>query len=245
MLSENANRLLLELSTIAKRGPIKSVAIGAPAVGITLLQELGISYQSTRKPTKHGIVVTARRGTKQRDPNRVNLFASVPNWEISPVKSSAELLDRFGYLRNDERRLNCSVRTGEPNPQGLILRVNAAQGLLEEWVVSENGEQLAVAWKLDWLLKKLEISHPETIWVTAQTSEHNGIEYFHYRYASHSSAARVELFPELIKEGTITVDHLIRKKNGKVVEKGPLFKIKPRNIPLLFPEHHSFDLLSM
>lgn len=244
MLSENAKKLIEELAQISRKGPIKAVGHGAPSVGMTLLRELGIDYQSTKKPTKYGIVVSARRGSKSFDPHRVNLFAAVPDWDISPLKSSAEILDQFGYLRDGEKKLYCSVRASQANPQGLVLRVNKGKDVLEEWAIVGGSEQHVVSWRMERLRSRLSASHPETIWVSAQSNTLDGIEHFHYRYASYSSAARVELFPELIVEGTITLDHLIGKKDGRVVEKGPLFKIRPRNIPMLFPGNSFFDLLS-
>ena len=245
MLCENAKKLLGELVEVAQKGPIRSVGLGSPSIGMTLLRELGIEYQSVRKPKKYGIVVSARRRNKNSDRNRVNLFATVPDWDISPLKSTAEILDRYGYNRNGEKRLFCTVRAGQANSQGLILCVSKERGVLEERAVAKNDEQLVVSWRIERLMRRLAASHPETFWITAQSSTLDGSEYFHYRYASHSSGADVKLLPELIEQGTITVDHLIVKKDGRVTEKGPLFKVRSRNIPLLFPVNHSFDLLLM
>ncbi|WP_299636409.1 MvaI/BcnI family restriction endonuclease [uncultured Ruegeria sp.] len=245
MLSVEAKKLIEELAQVSLKGPIKAVGHGATSVGMTLLKEMGIDYQSTRKPTKYGIVVSARRGSRSFDPHRVNLFAAVPDWDISPLKSSAQILNKYGYLRSGEKKLYCSVRAGQPNPQGLVLRHNRVEDSLEEWAVVEGREEHVASWRMERLKARLSASHPETIWVSASSSTLGGVEYFHYRHASHSSAARVELLPELICEGTITLDHLISKKNGRVTEKGPLFKIRPRNIPLLFPGNSFFDLLSM
>lgn len=245
MPHDGANELIAELSRIARRGPLPGIGSGPPSVGMTLLRELGIDYLSTKKPRKNGVVVTARRGTKNLDPNRVNLFAMVPDWGASTLKSSAEIVAKYGYPKDGVRKLNCTVRAKLPNPQGLYLLVDRAKQELQEWADVDGHKDHVASWSLEKLRNRLADSHPETIWVTARAVTINGQDHFHYRYAVYSSAARVEVIPELIMEGTITMDHLITDSAPRVIEKGPLFKIHPRNLPLLFPETRSYDLLSM
>lgn len=244
-LNENVNQIVSELASISRKGPIEARGKGPSAVGMTLLAELGIPYETKRKPNKNGIVVSARRGTKAHAPNRVNLFAKVPNWKISDVNSSAEILERYGYDRDGERRLNCTVSAREPNTQGLKLWVDRANAMLHEHYCSETGEHAFASWYLSDLQEKLAANHPETIWVSARATKSGEQESFHYRYATYSGAARVELLPELISQGTITMDHLINNEKGKVTEKGPLFKIKPTNLRLLFLEYKVYDLMSL
>jgi hypothetical protein len=121
--------------------------------------------------------------------------------------------------------------------------VNRELSLLEEWLHADNFHQNIAVWRMDRLKKKLAEAHPETIWVTAQVSEENGFERFHYRYATVSSAAKVDDLPDLLAEGTVTMDHLITESGGRTIEKGPLFKLRPKNLPLLFPQNVLFDLL--
>ena len=48
----------------------------------------------------------------------------------------------------------------------------------------------------------------------------------------------------LIDKGIITLDHLIKeKRQGGVSEKGPLFKITPSGLSLLFPQSESYTLI--
>ena len=48
-----------------------------------------------------------------------------------------------------------------------------------------------------------------------------------------------------MEQGIITMDHLIKRKDmtGKTTEKGPLFKIKPQHLELLFPEPRYYNLI--
>jgi len=234
---------LSELAVISRKGPLKSVGKGSPGIGLTLLHHLGIDYQSSKKPRKYGVVVSARRGSKIKDPHRVNLFSAVADWDLSELKSSSEILQKAGYARGGAHRLNCTVDSRQPNAQGLQLKVNRELSLLEEWLHADNFHQNIAVWRMDRLKKKLAEAHPETIWVTAQVSEESGFERFHYRYATVSSAAKVDDLPDLLAEGTVTMDHLITNSSGRTIEKGPLFKLRPKNLPLLFPQNELFDLL--
>jgi len=57
----------------------------------------------------------------------------------------------------------------------------------------------------------------------------------------HTKKPIVSQFDILIEQGIITLDHLIKRKStGSVVEKGPLFKIKPNALGLLFPPSQLF-----
>ena len=60
----------------------------------------------------------------------------------------------------------------------------------------------------------------------------------------HTKKQITSQFDLLIDQGIITLDHLIKRKpDGKVVEKGPIFKIKPSGIDLLFPPSEKYSLL--
>jgi len=48
----------------------------------------------------------------------------------------------------------------------------------------------------------------------------------------------------LLEQGIVTLDHLIKRKStGSVVEKVPLFKIKPNALYLSFPPSNKYDLI--
>jgi hypothetical protein len=134
--------------------------------------------------------------------------------------------------------------SNKKNSQGLYFHVEKSKGLFKECVMLEDKHKNVASWYISDLIKLLASKHPDTVWVNAFASTREGKEYIHYREALYSSMPKLELFPELLKKGTITTDHLIETKDGKAAQKKPLFKIKPSNISSLFSSEQKFDLLS-
>lgn len=82
-------------------------------------------------------------------------------------------------------------------------------------------------------------------WIAADSISIGGQEHFQYKKVEHTKKPIVSQFDILVEQGIITLDHLIkRKSSGSVVEKGPIFKIKPNALDLLFPPSQTYSLLS-
>lgn len=239
--NEVATELLLMLKKIAKNGPIPSMVDADTSVGRTLETALGIEINSSKQPDYKGIELKSFRNSKS---NRKNLFAQVPDWKLSKFKSSEEILNNFGYIRENDFKLYCTVSSITKNSQGLRLRLdNDIKQLIEFSDNSQIGD--FVVWTLDMLHKRLETKHKETFWVEAESSIIDNREYFQYKLVEHTKKPITSQFDLLIEQGIITLDHLIKRNSkGKVVEKGPLFKIKPNGIELLFPASEKYNLLA-
>jgi hypothetical protein len=124
----------------------------------------------------------------------------------------------------------------------LKLDGNARQ-LLENSDKSNIGD--LVVWGLETLHKRLLEKHNETFWIAADSKIVDGKEFFQYKKVEHTKKPIVSQFNILLEQGIITLDHLIKRTSvGKVVEKGPIFKIKPNALNLLFPPSQSYNLLS-
>jgi len=234
-----ASELLGLLRKIAALGPVKAELAADTAVGRTLETLLGIAINSSRQPDYKGIELKAFRRSKG---NRKNLFAQVPDWGLSKFKSSAEILEAFGYRRGDDFKLYCTVSTLVPNSQGLSLQIEGDKRLL-----LERSQQAAIGdfatWTLSKLHERLLEKHNETFWIAAESSRKDGVEYLHYTKVEHTRKPIVSQFDLLLEQGIITLDHLIKRTlTGKTVEKGPLFKIRPNNVGLLFPPSRVYDL---
>lgn len=203
-------------------------------VGRLLEELLGIKANSSRAPDFKGIEIKASRGHAG---TRQTLFARVPDWSTSPFKSSREILDVFGYMRNPkyERQLRCTVSARSPNSQGLHLVVEDSSDRLLEASTLPAYPKVAY-WPIQTLKAALLEKHPETFWVSASSRAEAGREFFRYEKVLHTRKPMANALPALLEAGVITVDHLItRTLVGKVSEQGPLFKISRKNFDLLFP----------
>ena len=228
------------LQEISLKGYIPADGIGDTMVGRVLEKEIGIAPNSSKAPDYFGIEIKARR-ERANAKYRHTLFAKTPNWSISEVKSSRDLLDRLGFGEFDNRRLYCTVKSSSPNSHGLYLKVLAGEGLLQEFCAQEENPEV-VSWVLKDLHQTLIAKHAETFWVTAKTRIVSGREYFHYTQVEHTASPVVEQFDRLVDEGLIQIDHLIKRYGRSVREKGPLFKLVRTGFPLLFPSSRVFDL---
>lgn len=238
-----ANELLSKIKEIASRGWIPTVTKGDTGIGATLEDCLGININSSQTPDYKGIEIKTKRLRGLKATTRNTLFAQVPDWSISKLKSSAEILNSYGYARGDNRKLYCTVKSTGPNSQGLMLKVDESKDFLNEIHLSGDKIEDVVSWKFELLRNRLKTKHNETFWVGANSENRDGIEHFQYKKIIHTRHPFTANFHTLCHQGIITLDHLIKKDvNGKVVEKGPLFKINEANLELLFPPPVIFNL---
>ncbi len=238
-----ANELLGKLREVASRGWIQTITRGDTGIGATLESCLGIQINSKRTPDYNGIEIKAKRIRGLRA-TKNNLFAQVPDWSISRLKSSAAILDSYGYFRGDVKKLYCTVKSIVPNSQGLMLKVDERADLLHEVHQSDGRFEDVVSWKIDALRARLLEKHSETFWVGADAKKIDGFEFFQYKKVLHTRAPFTSNFHTLCQEGIVTLDHLIqRNAAGRVKEKGPIFKIHEAKLELLFPPPHLYELV--
>ncbi|MGV0831092.1 MvaI/BcnI restriction endonuclease family protein [Empedobacter brevis] len=235
-----ADELLALLNKIASQGAIPAMLQADTAIGRTLETLLGIDINSSKKPDYKGIELKSYRDKRG---NRKNLFAQVPDWTDSKFKSSAEILDAFGYPRGDDFKLYCTVSSIVRNSQGLKLKLDTdLRQLIEHSDKATVGD--FVVWGLETLHKRLLEKHNETFWIGADSLMIDGKEHFIYKKVEHTKKPIISQFDILLEQGIITLDHLIKRTPaGRVVEKGPLFKIKPNGLNLLFPPSQVYSLI--
>ena len=237
--NEIADELLKLLHKISLKGPVPAMLKADTAIGRTLETLLGIDINSSKKPDYKGIELKSYR---EKRGNRKNLFAQVPDWPLSKFKSSSEILRNLGYQRGADYKLYCTVSTLVRNSQGLKLKMdNTLSQLIENSDKANIGD--FVVWALDTLHKRLLEKHNETFWIAAESIDIGGKEHFQFKKVEHTKKPIVSQFDILLEQGIITLDHLIKKTpDGKVVEKGPIFKIKPNSLGLLFPPSKIYTL---
>lgn len=225
-----AEELLGKLRELAK-SPFPALRTGDTAIGYTLEERLGIAANSSKLPDYKGIELKSGRGNK----TRTTLFAQVADWSISPCKKSAEILNKYGYEREDDFKLYCTLTTQRENPQGLSFIYDQSKDQLQEWY---NKTDLVAVWPGELLRRRLKEKHAETFWIEAKSEIIDDVEQFQLLKVTHTKSPILSQLLPLIQSGVITMDHLIKRsgKKNRVTEKGPLFKMNKRDLELLFPQ---------
>jgi hypothetical protein len=227
--SSEAAELLTRLQRLSAV-PIPATTVGDTAVGRAIETALGIQINSSKSPDFMGIELKSHR--EERAASRMTLFAQVPDWTASHRKSSREILDSYGYIRDGVRKLYCEVSTRKPNSQGLQLSVDIDAGLLAE---NHEIDGAVCQWRLATLHDRLRAKHRETFWIAAREIIIDGKTCFQLQSVRHTQAPSTMAFDRLASHGHITVDHLIKRRaDGRVSEKGPLFKVADGHLESLF-----------
>lgn len=221
--------------------PVSGLLEADTSIGRTLEKLLGIEINSSKKPDYKGIELKSYRDKKN---SRKNLFAQVPEWDLSKFKSSTEILNNFGYNTSKGFRFYCTVSSTTRNPNGLLLKVDSE---LQQLIENSNKASIGdfAVWSLGLLHRRLLEKHSETFWVAADSIMIEGKEHFQFTKVKHTRKPILSQFDMLLEQGAITLDHLIdRTATGRADEKGPIFKLKPKGLDLLFPPSQSYSLLS-
>lgn len=248
---KSAADVIADLRDIAKMGWIPAFRTGPTAVGMTLERALGITPNPDQAPDHKGFELKAKvlpDGVAEAEEaqTRQTLFAQVPDWTISRMKSSGMIVAHCGYPDSTgtaRRRLYCEVSSRKPNSQGLQFKVDHANGHLVEVQRSQDEETEIARWQGERLESKLASKHAQTAWVYARERSIAGQREFKYFHLNLTMAPRTRAFLNLLDSGVVSMDHLIKEDlQGQVREKGPLFKMHARDMPLLFPFRESVPL---
>ena len=84
---------------------------------------------ASREPDYKGIELKSFRS--QRPNIKKNLFCKVPDWDISYLKSGAEIVEKYGYLSGGVKSYRNTLYCKAPNSQSLRLNMNYPDNLLE------------------------------------------------------------------------------------------------------------------
>jgi hypothetical protein len=232
-----AEELLAKLKDLGKR-PLPALRSGSTGIGFTIETMLGIAANSSKEPDYNGIEIKSGRGVR----TRTTLFAQVPDWSQSPCKKSTEILNKYGYERDEDFKLYCTLSTIKENSQGLSFIYDETKDELQEW---HNRKDLVAVWPAKLLRNRLREKHAETFWIEASSETINGVEHFYLKSITHTKRPILSQLLPLIQSGVVTMDHLIKRsgKTNRVSEKGPLFKMNKRDLELLFPEPKTYSLV--
>ena len=201
-------------------------------IGRTIESFLGISMNSDKTPDYKGIELKSHR--EKRSAKKNVLFTQTPDWDISVLKSGREIVDKYGYIKEDGfKTYQNTVQCAPPNSHMLFLNVNHLDERLELKAKKKKIEDIA-AWRLVKLHQRLQTKHRETFWIEVENELSDGKEFFRYKQIEHTKNPNVGQFDVLLEQNIITVDLLLCRPSGHGDTYS--FKIKKKGMPLLFPE---------
>lgn len=217
------------------------------AIGRQVEALLGIDMNASKLPDYKGIELKSFRS--QRPSIKKNLFCKVPDWELSHLKSGAEIVDKYGYMSGGIKSYRNTLYCKAPNSQNLRLNMNYPDDLLEieeDKIIGENQYKKVAdvaVWRLQTLHECLLTKHHETFWIEVDTRiGDQGQEQFMFNKIEHTRNPIVSQFDILLEQSMITVDLLLGRpkvdlETGKPKKGGDAvsFKIKKSAAGLLFP----------
>ena len=218
------------------------------AIGRQVEALLGIDMNASKLPDYKGIELKSFRS--QRPSIKKNLFCKVPDWNLSHLKSGAEIVDKYGYMSGGIKSYRNTLYCKAPNSQNLRLNMNYPDDLLEieeDKIIGENQfKKIAdvAVWRLQTLHECLLTKHHETFWIEVDTRiGDQGQEQFMFNKIEHTRNPIVSQFDILLEQSMITVDLLLGRpkvdiETGKPKKGGDAvsFKIKKSAAGLLFPD---------
>lgn len=223
---------------------IPTTVLADTGVGREVEAQLGIQMNPAKTPDYKGIELKSKR---EKAKVRSNLFTQAPNWALSKMKSTNEIVARYGYIPEDytHKCLHVTLSALKPNAQGLGLNVEYEKNWLEanEYARTPNDEGLykklndVSVWQLLDLHNRLLTKHRETFWIDVDTRIVSDREYFRVLSIDHTKNPIPSQFDILLEQGKITVDFLLCRDSGGDTYS---FKVGKKDRALLFPESETY-----
>ena len=211
-LSFEANGVSDELLTILREYQniwIDTKVNADTGIGREVEALLGIDMNDSPLPDYKGIELKSFRS--RRPSIKKNLFCKVPDWDISYLKSGAEIVEKYGYMSDGIKSYRNTLKCSKPNSQNLRLNMNYPDNLLEieedKRISGENFKKVAdvAVWRLQTLHQCLLTKHHETFWIEVDTRiGDKGQEQFMFNKIEHTKNPNVGQFDVLLEQNLIT-----------------------------------------
>lgn len=243
MKDKNLENLKKEFLAIKAKGFCSSTRSNNTGIGKTFEDLLGKREDNLSAPDFYDIEIKTQR---DESTSYVTLFTKSPDY---PQKANTYLRNTYG--ENDENGmpiLHTSIFINENSYKNLYYF---------SLVVDENERKIYIAirkkfsdkiekkvyYSFDTIQKKLDTKIKKLAYIEAESKVSEGKEKFHYKKMTVYSSPSLSKFISLIKLGKIMVDIRIgvyhnREKNtfGKTHDHGTGFRIKERDLPMLYEE---------
>lgn len=243
MKDKNLENLKKEFLAIKAKGFCSSTRSNNTGIGKTFEDLLGKREDNLSAPDFYDIEIKTQR---DESTSYVTLFTKSPDY---PQKANTYL--RVAYGEKDENGmpiLHTSIFVNE----------NFYKNLYHfSLVVDENERKIYIAirenfsdkiekkvyYSFDTIQKKLDTKIKKLAYIEAESKVSEGKEEFHYKKMTVYSSPSLSRFISLIKSGKIMVDirigvfrNLEKKNFGKTHDHGTGFRIKERDLPMLYEE---------
>lgn len=235
------SEILNKINLIREKGFVYSVSesekMSARDVGDTFEREMGIEPNSSPAADYKGQVELKAKRINSR--TKDSLFSQVPYWKDSLMKSTSDIVLKYGYPHNelpDFASLYVTV-SNLPNKQGLYLKIEEEEELL---TMCDNTNTRVCVWRFKDIEKKLLNKHPSTLWILAEEKLENNQNRWQFKYTD-AILTRNPIFVSflnLIKEGKITYDWRAKVKLDGTASRdhGNGFRLNPNYRGILFAE---------
>lgn len=243
-LPPEAEELVAKLTEISSRGFVQTLRAGDTGVGYTLETLLGIAANSSKSPDYKGIEIKSGR-TRSVARGRTTVISLVPNWKLSRLKSSKEILVERGRFNQKKHRVQLfhEFSAIKFNSYDMKLRVEEKKGVLHQETLIGQDRITDVTWEFSTLSERLKRKHGRTFWIKADADGSGGAEKFWYNKLIYTSGVNPSKLPLLIETGVVTVDYTIKETpTGGAKDQGYLFKINQADLELMFEAPQEISL---
>lgn len=229
---EDDTKILIELTdklkSIYNNQWIESVSpykLNPKDAGDTLESKLGIKANSLISADYKGKVELKTK--LDTSTTKDTLFSMVPDWSISEIPSSPEMILTYGYPTNKPKKypdfIDLYVTVSNvPNNQGLFMTVDYKNELIIQKHRDLLGNEVDVCcWNFKDVKSRLESKHPKTMWIVAESCELSDKIHFRYYQVELTQNPIFTEFLRLIEEGHVTYDW-----RGRVKSDGTKYKDK-------------------
>ena len=242
--SSIADELLIKLDQVSKLGWVETLRAGDTGVGFTLETLLGIQANSSKLPDYKGIELKSGRASSANN-KQTTVFSQVPNWSISNLKGSKDILEKHGRYSEKKNRIQLfhEISCLKPNSYSLMLNLeNEGARLDQVFIRPDGGTDKDVCWLMEKLVSRVEEKHTESMWVSAAARGKGKTEEFWYKKVKHTKGVDPQALPILLESGAMTVHYLMKRlPSGAAKDQGYLFKMSPEYLPVLFQESREYE----
>lgn len=208
---------------LKNKGFVKSLRKGSTGIGFTFETLIGLDENNLALPDIDETEIKAHRDNSH---SMITLFTfNKKVWQINPL----EAIRKYGNYDDNGRLGMYYTMSLKPNSVGLFLTVTD-----EEISVQHTSGEIIAKWQLSTLAKRFLQKIPALLFVSANTEERAGIEYFHFYRVQLMRDTTKELLSELFKTGNLLLDLRLHDKETRARNHGTAFRTFEDKLPLLF-----------